>query len=78
MMFVPTPLLSMISIGEESGTLDEVLHKTAVFYDEESDSAISKMVSMLEPLMIIIMATVVGFIVVSIIMPIFGMMQVVH
>jgi type IV pilus assembly protein PilC len=74
----PIMLLSMITIGEEAGTLEEVLHKTATFYDEESDSAISRMVGMLEPLMIIIMAVIVGFIVVSIIMPIFGMMQNVH
>ena len=70
-------LTSMITIGEESGTLDDVLHKTAVLYDEESDSAVSKMVGMLEPLMIIIMALLVGSIVVSIIMPMFEMMKVV-
>ena len=68
-------LTSMISIGEESGTLDDVLLKTANLYDEEADSAISKMVGMLEPLMIIIMALVVWFIVISIIMPMFGMMK---
>ena len=71
----PVMLTSMISIGEESGTLDDVLLKTANLYDEEADSAISKMVGMLEPLMIIIMALVVGFIVISIIMPMFGMMK---
>lgn len=73
----PVMLTSMITIGEESGTLDDVLHKTAVLYDEESDSAVSKMVGMLEPLMIIIMALLVGSIVVSIIMPMFEMMKVV-
>jgi len=71
----PLMLLSMITIGEESGTLDDVLNKTAVFYDEESDAAISKMVAMLEPLMIIVMAVIIGFIVVSIMLPMMGMMQ---
>lgn len=71
----PIMLLSMITIGEEAGTLEEVLHKTASFYDEESDSAVTRMVGMLEPIMIIAMAGIVGFIVVSIIMPIFGMMK---
>lgn len=71
----PLMLLSMISIGEESGTLDDVLNKTATFYDEEADAAVSKLVGMLEPLMIIIMALIVGFIVVSIIMPMYGMMN---
>jgi type IV pilus assembly protein PilC len=69
----PLMLLSMISIGEESGTLDSVLIKTSDFYDEESDAAISKMVGILEPLMIIVMAAVIGFIVVSIMLPMFTM-----
>ena len=73
----PVMLTSMITIGEESGTLDDVLDKTAGLYDEESDSAVAKMVGMLEPLMIIIMALIVGSIVVSIIMPMFEMMKVV-
>lgn len=72
----PVMLLSMITIGEESGNLEDVLHKTSSFYDEESDSAITKMVGLLEPLMIVVMAGIVGFIVVSIILPMFGMMQV--
>ncbi len=71
----PVMLISMITIGEESGTLDDVLNKTAAFYDEESDKAIVKMVSLLEPLMIVIMALIVGFLVVSIIMPMYGMMK---
>ncbi len=74
----PPMLVSMITIGEESGTLDEVLSKTATFYDEEADTAVAKMVGFLEPLMIIIMALVVGFIVISIIMPMYGMMQTVQ
>jgi type IV pilus assembly protein PilC len=71
----PVMLTSMMLIREESGTLEEVLQKTAVLYDEESDAAISKMVGMLEPIMIIFMAVVVGFIVISIIVPMFGMMN---
>lgn len=73
----PVMLSSMISIGEESGTLDDVLYKTAILYDEESDAAVAKMVGMLEPLMIIIMALVVGFVVISIIVPMFDMMKIV-
>lgn len=71
----PPMLVSMISIGEESGTLDDVLNKTANFYDEDADNAVTKLVGLLEPLMIIIMALIVGFIVVSIIMPMYGMMN---
>lgn len=71
----PMMLLSMIMIGEESGSLDGVLAKTANFYDEESDRAISTLVGLLEPLMIVIMAVVVGFIVIAILLPMYGSMQ---
>jgi type IV pilus assembly protein PilC len=70
---LPPMLHSMVSIGEESGMLDSVLDKTAAFYDEESDAAIQRMVGMLEPLMIVVMAIIVGFIVVSIALPMFSM-----
>ena len=71
----PVMLISMISIGEEAGMLDDVLEKTAAFYDEEGDRAAMKLTGMLEPLMIVIMALIVGFVVVSIIMPMYSMMQ---
>jgi type IV pilus assembly protein PilC len=70
---LPPMVHSMVSIGEESGMLDSVLDKTAAFYDEESDAAIQRMVGMLEPLMIVIMAIIVGFIVISIALPMFSM-----
>lgn len=71
----PSMLFSMINIGEESGTLDTILEKTANFYDEEADAKIAKTVSMLEPIMIVIMAALVGFIVISIITPVYSMMN---
>ena len=70
----PLMLMSMISIGEEAGTLDEILVRTAAFYDDESDRAISKMVSLLEPIMIMVMAGIVGFIVVALISAMYGSM----
>ncbi len=57
---------SIIYVGEESGALDDILVKTADYYEEEADSAISKLVSMIEPLMIIILGAVIGTIIVSI------------
>lgn len=57
---------SMIFVGEESGTLDEIVAKTADFYEEEADSAISKLVSMIEPVMIILLGIVVALVVLSI------------
>ncbi len=52
---------SIIYVGEESGTLDTILEKTADYYDEESDAAVTKLVGMMEPLMIIIMGIAIGF-----------------
>ena len=69
----PIMVHSMIGIGEESGTLDSMLDTTADFFDEESEKALQQMVSLMEPLLIIVMAGMVGFIVISIILPIFEM-----
>jgi len=51
---------SMIYVGEESGALDEILEKTADFYEEEADAAVKRLVALLEPLMIIIMGGCIG------------------
>ena len=64
---------SMIRIGEESGSLDDVLRRTADFYDEEVDMAIAKMTAMLEPLLIVFMAGVIGSVIIAIMMPMFKM-----
>jgi type IV pilus assembly protein PilC len=69
----PPMIYNMISVGEESGLLDDILYKTAAFYDEESEAAIGRLVGLLEPLMIILMAVVIGFIVISIALPMFSM-----
>lgn len=69
----PPMLSSMLGIGEESGNLDEVLNKTSAYYDEESSAAIQKLISLIEPIMIILLAVVVGFIIISIILPVFTM-----
>lgn len=68
----PTMLCSMLSIGEESGNMEEILNKSAAFYDEQSDTAIQKMIALLEPVMIVALAVIVGFIIISIITPIYS------
>ncbi len=65
----------MIAVGEQSGNLDELLEKVAEAYDEELDIATQKMTSVIEPLIILFLAVVVGGIVVSIILPILKTMQ---
>lgn len=69
----PDMLASMVRIGEESGALDDILNKTADFYDEEVDQAITSATAMLEPLMIIVMGVVIGIMVFSIMLPMFDM-----
>ena len=71
----PPMIYAMVSIGEESGTLDSILDKAADFFEDEADSATAKMTAALEPIMIIIMAIIVGLVVGGIAMPIFTMAQ---
>ena len=68
----PPMLSSMVRIGEESGALDDMLNKTADFYDEEVEQAIQTLTSMLEPLMIIVMGVVIGFMVIALMLPLYG------
>jgi type IV pilus assembly protein PilC len=70
-----TMLASMIFIGEESGSLGDILNSTADYFDNEADSALARMIAMMEPIMLIVLGVIIGFIVVSIIQPIFQMYE---
>lgn len=70
-----TMLSSMIYIGEESGSLGDILNSTADYFDNEADSALARMIAMMEPIMLITLGVIIGFIVVSIIQPIFQMYE---
>lgn len=72
----PPTLLQLISTGEQTGKLPEVLEKTAESYESEFDRKLQRVISLLEPVMILVMGLVVGFIVVSVLLPIFEMNQV--
>lgn len=74
----PPMMISMIRIGEETGALDKMLETTADFYDDEVDYAIDKMVQLLNPLILLIMATVVGAIVMSVALPMFEIVNAVQ
>lgn len=71
----PPMVDSMIRIGEESGSLDDMLYKPADFYDEEVETSMQKLTAMIEPIMIIVMALVIGLIVVAMYLPMFDMMK---
>jgi type IV pilus assembly protein PilC len=68
-------VVNMIDVGEETGDLEKMLLKVADTYDDEVDVAVQAMVSMLEPLMIIFMGLSVGFIVVSLFLPLIELLN---
>ena len=74
----PSIMVQMITVGEQSGELEKMLNKIADMYEEEAQSRIMAVTAMLEPAMILCMGVVVGFIVVSILLPIFEMNQLVR
>jgi type IV pilus assembly protein PilC len=69
----PPMVTQMISVGEATGALDNMLGKIADFYDEEVDTAVGALTSMLEPILMVFLGTVVGFVVIAMYMPIFQM-----
>jgi len=69
----PPMVIQMIDVGENSGSLDTMCHKVADFYDEEVDNAVAALTSLLEPMLMVFLGLVVGFIVVAMYMPIFKM-----
>jgi general secretion pathway protein F len=69
--------VQMVQVGEQSGELEAMLYKIAEVYENEVQSSIMRMMALLEPVMILFMAAVVLFIVLSICLPIFEMNQLV-
>ena len=68
-------LPSSVAVGEETGALDSMLNSIADQMEYDSEIAIEKLVAMLEPAMIVIMAAMVGFIMIAVISPIYGSYQ---
>jgi type IV pilus assembly protein PilC len=73
----PPMVVQMISIGESTGALDEMLAKIADFYDDEVDAAVDALTAAIEPLMIVLMGTMVGGMLVAMYLPMFKMANVV-
>jgi type IV pilus assembly protein PilC len=74
----PPMVISMISVGEQTGGLDEMLTKIADFYDSEVDVAVSALLSLMEPIMILVLGVIVGGMVVAMYLPIFDMVNAVQ
>ncbi len=71
----PPMVVSMVDVGEQTGALPEMLLKIAENYDEEVDNAVSAMTSLLEPIMIVFLALIVGSIVIAMFLPLIKMIQ---
>lgn len=76
--FFPPLATQMIQVGEQSGALEEMLYKVADVYESEMEANMMRMTSLLEPVMIVVMGVVMGFIILSICLPIFEMNQLVR
>jgi type IV pilus assembly protein PilC len=74
---LPRAVVQMIAAGEESGKLGEVLDEISIYYSKQLKDNIKAVTGMIEPIMILAMGTVVGFIAMAIILPIFKMSQIV-
>jgi type IV pilus assembly protein PilC len=71
----PPMVVSMVDVGEQTGALPEMLMKIADNYDEEVDNAVSAMTSLLEPIMIVFLAVIVGSIVIALFLPLISLMN---
>jgi type IV pilus assembly protein PilC len=67
----PPMVIQMISVGEKTGGLDEMLSKIADFYDEEVDAAVSALTGLIEPVVIVVMGAVIGGILIAMYLPMF-------
>jgi type IV pilus assembly protein PilC len=67
----PTMVTHMVGVGEESGALDTMLNRVAEFYEDQVEASVKALTSILEPIMIIVIGGMVGFVVVSMYMPLF-------
>jgi type IV pilus assembly protein PilC len=71
----PPMVVSMVDVGEQTGALPEMLMKIADNYDEEVDNAVAAMTSLLEPIMIVFLAVIVGSIVIAMFLPLIDLME---
>lgn len=73
----PNMVIQMASIGEESGSLDDMLNKVAEFYEEEVDTAVAQLSSLMEPIIMVVLGSIIGVILVAMYLPLFNLGNVV-
>ena len=69
----PNMMIQMVAIGEESGSVDQMLNKVADFYEEEVDNAVDQMSALMEPMIMAVLGVLIGGLVVAMYLPIFQM-----
>lgn len=74
----PSMVTRMISAGEESGNMDEMLRQITSFYDRDIEYAVQRLTRMLEPLLTVVLGVIVGFVLLALYMPIFNLSKVIH
>ena len=67
----PGMVAQMVAVGEETGALDTMLSKIADFYEDQVDASVKSLTSILEPIMLVVVGGIVGFIVISMYLPLF-------
>jgi type IV pilus assembly protein PilC len=71
----PNMVLQMVAIGEESGSIDSMLNKVADFFEAEVDDAVEALSSLMEPIIMVVLGTLIGGMVIAMYLPIFKMGQ---
>jgi type IV pilus assembly protein PilC len=75
---IPALMVQMIEVGEQTGVLDGMLKKVASFYDQEVEVTVNNLTALLEPLLTVVMGVGVGMMVISLYLPMFDYIKLVH
>ncbi|NUN97161.1 MAG: type II secretion system F family protein, partial [Candidatus Omnitrophica bacterium] len=71
----PPLVVHMVAVGEETGAIDTMLNKVAEFYEREVDDAVDGLAKLIEPLLIVILGGIIGFVVIALYMPVFSLVS---
>ena len=73
----PNMVIQMAAIGEESGSLDDMLNKAAEFYEDEVDNSVAQLSSLMEPIIMVVLGAIIGTLLVAMYLPLFNLGNVV-
>ena len=71
----PPMMIQMVAVGEESGTLDEMLDRAATYYEDQVENTVTRLTSLMEPMIVTILGLVVGLLLIAMYLPVFSMGQ---